>query len=710
MKKYWKHLLCILLVGAMLCATLPVSMAADKPEAPDYALADEIFEGLYDMLGQRKSLMSDTMRAELVERYLGFADGVLHSSIHRTGNALFWQTEDGVTCHYSPHLYELMTGTEDRPTGADLSVLSADDLPEIDKLPLPASKSTSEQARDVYLIAPYYGIDAEFQGEGGTYDRWAGIVARFTGGKAYRMTQNSVTVESLARTLENSALVFIDSHGDTDTGDEDCHTSYICIQSGAGLTSADYAFDSGIGASHACYGGTANGGRMSYYEVDGTVIARRMTKNAPNNMIWNGACFGMSSSGFCSPLRNKGVGVVYGYSNAVSFGGDLCWMDTAMDALTDGKTVAQAIDAMRSTWGSWDYSRAICQANHWSLNWVNSSAQEAVFHDDAFPVVASANDAFPADPNSVQTVRCDWKLPQIPLTARFHVPDGVKCPDVNCYVFYRGSLPEPQGTPRCTDRPYNFIGWCLRPVNDTTSRPSQIFYSGDRYSFGYDAPDDPLSFGQTDADIYALYSYSGGGKIHYTTQAPDGPDDPFDPSRLFDDMPYGTWYYNNVRYAVAEGLVNGYTDGTFRPMATLKRSEVVSVLYRAAGSPSVSINTSFVDVPPTAWDAPAISWAVQNGIAQGCTDTTFCPDLSVTRIQLAVFFYRFAGATSTSTAVLNSFPDRAQVPSWAAKELAWAVEHGLINGSRVGGQDYLQPLNEATRAQFVAILQRYLEN
>lgn len=708
MKKCRKHLLCLLLVVAVLCTMLPASMASAHPAAPDYALADEIFEGLYNTLSQRKALLSDSFRADLAARYLDTAEGVLQGSVYRTGDALFWQTQDGVTCHYSPHLYELMTGSAERPASA-----VADDLPEADDwsmLTMSARKSTSNEARDVYLIAPYYGLDDNFLGEGGTYDRWAGTIARFTGGKAYCLTQDSVTVDSLARALENSALVLIDSHGNTDTGVDRGHTSYICIQSGAGLTSADYAYDSAIGASHACYGGTANGGRISYFEIDGTVIARHMTKSAPNNMVWNGACYGMANSGFCGPLRSKGVSVVYGYSQAVSFGGDLCWMDTAMDALINGKTVAQAVDAARSTWGNWDYSHAICQANHWPLSWVNSTAQDAAFCGDAFPVVSSDRDLFPLNPSTVQTVRCDWKLPQVPLAVHFHVPDGVKCPDVSCFIFCRGSLPEPQGIPRCPDHSYNFIGWCLRPVADTTSRPSEIFYAGDRYSFGYDAPGDPLSFGQSDADIYALYSYLDGGAIRYTTQIPDGPFDPFDPSCLFSDMPYGTWYYNNVRYAVAAGLVNGYTDGTFRPMNTIRRSEVVSVLYRAIGSPPVSVSSDFTDVSPTSWYAPAISWAVQNGIVQGYSDNTFRPDLSVTRAQLAVFFYRYAGAASAGTAAIDSFPDRAQVPDWAARELAWAVEQGLINGSRIGTQDYLQPLNEANRAQFVAVLQRYLES
>ena len=117
----------------------------------------------------------------------------------------------------------------------------------------------------------------------------------------------------------------------------------------------------------------------------------------------------------------------------------------------------------------------------------------------------------------------------------------------------------------------------------------------------------------------------------------------------------------------------------------------------------------FPDVAPGEWFAPAVSWAAEQGIVLGYNDGLFHPERPVTRAQLAVLFCRCAGADLGGRDALNAFPDRQDVPDWAEYEMAWAVEQGLINGSRVGGQIRLQPLNQATRAQFVAILQRYLQ-
>lgn len=679
----------------LLCLLLLVPAGAvQPPQTPDYGAADEIFEGLYDWLDGRKARMSDSLRADYARRFLESAEGVAPDSIRRCGDALFWSTEDGITCHFSPQLYALMTGTA---------------APETQEIILPQSKGVTPSDRDVYLIAPYYGLDDAFEGEGGTYNTWAKILARFTGGKSLCLTRNTATVDTVAAALTNCAALLIDSHGDTDTGDMYGATSYICLQNGNGITVADYAYDEAAGTCHAAYGGSADGGKISYYEVDGTVIANHMKKSASDCLIWNGTCFGMGTQGFCEPLLQKGVGVIYGYSQPVSFGADRLWMETTMDELTNGRTFGAAFGLAQKQWGGFDYSRAVCEANDWPDAWINESAAQAVANHDAFPVAVSAKDPYPAEPNAVHTVRSDWVLPRLELTVTLSVPDGVKCPSISAYMFYRGKLPEPSGRPRNADAAYTFEGWCLREVLPGGPLP-EIYKPGTAFSFGFSEPDEPLDFGSESVTIYALYSYEAEGKTLYTTRVPDGPDDPYDPSRLFDDMPYGTWYYDAVRYAVAGGLVNGYSDGTFRPVQTIRRSEVVSILYRAAGAPEVSGTSAFSDVAPTAWYGDAVTWAVENGIVEGYSDGTFRPDAPVTRAQLAVLFYRFAGAASTDTAALKPFPDDGKVPAWACKELAWAVANGLINGSRIDGKDYLQPQNSATRAQFVAILERYQTN
>ena len=684
MKRIKQRILALLL-AALVLGLVPVSGAS--PQTPDYGAADAVFSRIYSSLLGRRAPASDESRADRVERILEDAPGVVPGSVRRSGNDLVWQTEGGVACRFSPYLYRLLT----RDKGA------VSDAAE------PPRKALSAEGRDVSLFAPYYGMDDDFEGVGGTYDTWGAILARFTGGAYHRWEGRYATVGRIAEALAGSAVVLFDTHGETDAR---YRTSYICLQSGEGLTEADYAYDPAAGVNHALYGGRGAGGSV-YYEVDGTVIANHMSSDARGCLIWNGSCHGMGTQGICKPLMDRGVGAIYGYSRDVSFGGDRCWMETFMDELTSGKTVRESLQAAKKRWGEWDLSPEICARYHWS-QWADHTLSEAIESGKAFPVLVSAEDPYPANPSGLQTVRCDWRLPQVELEVRMHVPDGVKCADIQGYVFYRGKLPTPAGIPRDQSRAYRFTGWSLYPFDRSRQLPA-VYAPGAPFSFGFDEGE-PLSFGFQSADLYGVYAYEENGVTWYTTQVPDGPYDPYDPSALFSDMAFGTWYYQYVRFAAANGLVNGYTDGTFKPENTVKRSEVVSILYRAAGSPAPAEAAGFPDVAEGDWFAPAVAWAQSSGIVLGYDDGLFHPERPVTRAQLAVFFCRYALARTDGDDALRAFPDQADVPGWARSEMAWAVEQGLINGSRIGGVDYLKPLNQATRAQFVAILNRYLDN
>ena len=683
MKRLKRYILA-LLIAALALGMLPVS-GASSPE-PDYSAADAVFSRLYRSLSGRKAPMDDTERADRAEQLLAETEGVIPGSVRRTGDELIWQTEGGVSCRFSPRLYALVTrgGSGER------------------RSPAPLRKASAASGRDVCIFAPYSGMDKDFEGIGGSYDTWSNILARFTGGVCLRYEQSYATIDRLAAAVMTAAVVMIDSHGENDPQNR---TSYICLQSGEGITGADYAYDYRLGVCHALYGGRGPGG-VAFYEVDGTAIANHMSGDAQGCLFWNGTCYGMSTRGICDPLMERGAGAVYGYSQDVSFGGDRCWMETVMDTLTSGATLGESIAAAKKRWGQWDFSPEICERNEWT-GWADYTLAEAVQNQDAFPVLVSDRDPYPANPDGLQNVYSDWRLPRLDLYVRLHLPDGVKSPDIQGFMFYEGRLPTPAGIPRDQSRNYTFIGWSLRPLAATVQYPT-VYAPGSRFSFGYD-DGAPLSFGERSVDLYGVYSYAEGGKTWYTTQVPDGPYDPYDPAALFSDMPFGTWYYQNVRYAVAMGLVNGYTDGTFHPESTIRRSEVVSILYRAVGEPAVDADTGFADVAADDWFAPAVAWAAKQGIVQGYDDGLFHPERPVTRAQLAVFFCRFAGALPGGTAILDAFPDRAQAPAWAEYELAWAVEQGLINGSAVDGKTYLKPLNQATRAQFVAILQRYLD-
>ena len=331
MKKILRQFLSLLLSAALLFTLLPTVVGAQTPQVPDYTQADEIFEGLYHRLRSRKAPMDDAARAEVAAAYIEHADGVKPGTVRRMGNALTWETTDGVACHFSPHLYRLVT---DSRTTSQEETVSRKTM----ELALPAVKAPEASGRDVHLFAPYYELDNSFEGAGGSYDNWGGILAHFTGGSYYRYEREEATIDALANALEDSAVVLIDSHGDTDTGDSyDATSSYICLQSGDGITAADYAYDPIVGVSHAYYGGTSSDGRMSYYEVDGTAIANHMDRDASDNLLWNATCYGMTTDGICTPLMERGVAVVYGYSQEVSFGGDQYWMEIVMDKLTDAR-------------------------------------------------------------------------------------------------------------------------------------------------------------------------------------------------------------------------------------------------------------------------------------------------------------------------------------------------------------------------------------
>ena len=684
--KRLKRFIPVLLLAALVLGMLPVS-GADRAPTPDYSAADAVFSQIYGGLIGRRAPASDEARADRAEQILERAAGVVPGSVRRSGNDLIWETEGGVACRFSPYLYQLLTRAKGAEAGA----------------PEPPRKAVTAEGRDVCLFAPYYGMDEDFEGVGGTYDVWSSILAKFTGGAYHRYEGRYATVGRIADAVSSSAVVLFDTHGEMDPENR---TSYICLQSGEGLTEADYAYDGSAGVNHALYGGRGTGDTV-FYEIDGTVIANHMQSDARGCLIWNGSCYGMATQGICRPLLDRGAGAIYGYSRDVSFGGDRCWMDTFMDELTSGKTVRESLLASKKRWGEWDFSPEICARYSWS-QWAARTLSEAMERRQAFPVLVSAADPYPTNPNTLQDVRCDWRLPQVELTVHIHVPDGVKCADIRGYVYYEGRLPIPAGSPRDQSHAYRFVGWSRYPFDPTQQLPA-VYAPGAACSFGYD-DGAPLSFGFRSVDLYAVYSYAENGLTWYTTQVPDGPYDPYDPSALFSDMAFGTWYYQNVRFAAANGLVNGYTDGTFRPENTIKRSEVVSILYRAAGSPAPTGDADFPDVAERDWFAPAVAWARAQGVVLGYDDGMFHPERPVTRAQLAVFFCRYAAAKPDGDAAIDSFPDRADVPGWARNEMAWAVDRGLVNGSRIDGIDYLKPLNQATRAQFVAILNRYLDN
>ena len=178
----------------------------------------------------------------------------------------------------------------------------------------------------------------------------------------------------------------------------------------------------------------------------------------------------------------------------------------------------------------------------------------------------------------------------------------------------------------------------------------------------------------------------------------------------FTDVQEGDWFYDAVVYAYINELFNGTSATTFSPNGTMTRSMLVTVLWRMEGAPTVNSTNPFTDVAAGTWYTDAVVWANDAGIVNGTSATTFDPDGSVTREQIATILYRYAkikGWDISGASSLGTFLDGAQVSDWAARAMEWTYAEGLITGKN-GGR--LDPQGQASRAEVATILMRLLES
>lgn len=170
----------------------------------------------------------------------------------------------------------------------------------------------------------------------------------------------------------------------------------------------------------------------------------------------------------------------------------------------------------------------------------------------------------------------------------------------------------------------------------------------------------------------------------------------------------GTWAANAVDFAYGRHLVSGVEDTLFAPNALMTRAQLVTVLYRAAGSPDAAVTTSFTDLEEGSYYYDAVVWANFHGIVNGTEPGTFSPNAPVTRQQLAAILHRYAQAMGADNHVegsLDGFADKGLVEPYAVAPMTWAVNRGIITGTT---ETTLSPLDQATRAQVVVMLHRYL--
>ena len=145
----------------------------------------------------------------------------------------------------------------------------------------------------------------------------------------------------------------------------------------------------------------------------------------------------------------------------------------------------------------------------------------------------------------------------------------------------------------------------------------------------------------------------------------------------FVDVPSSAYYYDAVKWAAKKGITGGIGSGLFGPDQPCTRAHIVTFLWRAAGSPEPKSTVSFADVPAGSYYAKAVAWAVENGITLGTGDGTFSPNATCTRAQSVTFLYRALGTAPTTA---NGFTDVA-ANAFYTDAVAWAVENGVTNGT-----------------------------
>ena len=168
---------------------------------------------------------------------------------------------------------------------------------------------------------------------------------------------------------------------------------------------------------------------------------------------------------------------------------------------------------------------------------------------------------------------------------------------------------------------------------------------------------------------------------------------------FFYDVPNDAFFYEAVKWAVKSGVTNGLSDTMFGPYESCTRAQIVTFLWRAAGSPEPKTASSFTDVSASAYYAKAVAWAIENGITNGMTETTFAPNATCTRGQSVTFLYRALKGTASGS---TNFTD-VKSDAFYADAINWAVANNVTNGT---SNTTFSPNADCTRAEIVTFLYR----
>ncbi|MBQ8756764.1 MAG: hypothetical protein IJZ48_00765 [Oscillospiraceae bacterium] len=414
MKNAFKRLLSLVMVLILLGSMLPVlhnhAEAAEVPEVltdEDYVIVDDVFAQIDAMedAPAKKGATKKELADEAVQIVMA-SENYVEGSLERNGDFFTWWTDEGIHCVYSPRMRKIQ---DDMVTPENPIADGSYNEPVAKKGGWPSNK-------EVFLIGPYYGSDDSFTDQ---YKNEATAIAKAIGDTdGYTLySGTAATVDKVAYAVSNGAVVIFDSHGTTDfegppdldgDGYDDefvtgAKNSYLCLQTQTGMTNADYQ-------DGALYG-------PGYAYINGATISNHMTTDSPAGILWMAICLGMATDTICEPLRERGVEVVYGYSQSVTFHGDYLFEEVFWDNMCAGEDVATSIAAMKAKWGNWDWSTQIAREYGYNDGYSTISAARADFA--AFPIVVSDEDAHPGQRKdhtsnfgacSLQTVKSTYTL------------------------------------------------------------------------------------------------------------------------------------------------------------------------------------------------------------------------------------------------------------------------------------------------------------
>lgn len=179
------------------------------------------------------------------------------------------------------------------------------------------------------------------------------------------------------------------------------------------------------------------------------------------------------------------------------------------------------------------------------------------------------------------------------------------------------------------------------------------------------------------------------------------------PDTAFSDLVLTAWYHDGTHFCIKNGIMNGFSDGTFKPDRNVSRATIVTLLWRWNRAEKISGTVNYNDVSNSEWYYDAIVWADKNGIVNGYGDGRFGPNDDITREQLAAIFARYAKYVGVDTSAANNlrrFTDKDLISDWAIDSIKWTVGSGLVEG-KPGNK--IDPLGNATRAESAAMMMRY---